>query len=154
MGNEVCENCRRTIGKLEQAFIHKGHIVCKQCNEKLQDERQELELIPAKVKGVSDISNSNTPKPLPQKHKPLRTTRKTRSKTLWLAFGGWCAVLVLLILYTIQFYSPKTTEDFFPPDRRASEVAAGCWVFGLMLIWFLGALPLFIAAVVTQKDKK
>jgi hypothetical protein len=65
MENEVCENCGRVVGKLEQAFVYEGHIVCKQCNEKLQDERQALELIPAKVKGASDVSNSHTPKPPP-----------------------------------------------------------------------------------------
>lgn len=30
------------MGKLEQAFIHKGHIVCKECNTKLCDETQEI----------------------------------------------------------------------------------------------------------------
>jgi len=33
---EVCENCGRTIGKLEQAYVFKNHIVCKQCYEKLK----------------------------------------------------------------------------------------------------------------------
>jgi hypothetical protein len=78
----------------------------------------------------------------------------TRSKTLWLALGGWSAVLVLLILYIIQFYSPKKAEDFAPDVRQISETAGGCWIFGLTFIWFLGALPLFIAAIVTRKDKR
>lgn len=38
MGNEVCKNCGRNIGKLEQAFVYKGHVVCGECNEKLRDE--------------------------------------------------------------------------------------------------------------------
>jgi uncharacterized RDD family membrane protein YckC len=33
---EVCENCGRTIGKLEQAYVFKNHIVCQQCYEKLK----------------------------------------------------------------------------------------------------------------------
>lgn len=33
---EVCENCGRTIGKLEQAYVFKNHIVCQQCHEKLK----------------------------------------------------------------------------------------------------------------------
>ncbi|MHC4365583.1 MAG: RDD family protein, partial [Planctomycetota bacterium] len=33
---EVCENCGRTIGKLEQAYVFKKHIVCLQCHEKLK----------------------------------------------------------------------------------------------------------------------
>jgi len=33
---EACENCGRTIGKLEQAYVFKNHIVCQQCHEKLK----------------------------------------------------------------------------------------------------------------------
>ena len=33
---EVCENCGRTIGKLEHAYGFKNHIVCRQCHEKLK----------------------------------------------------------------------------------------------------------------------
>ncbi len=42
MENEVCENCARAIGKLEQAFVYKGRIVCEDCNKKLRDEPQEI----------------------------------------------------------------------------------------------------------------
>ena len=35
MGLETCENCGRTIGKLEQAYIHNNKVVCKECNELL-----------------------------------------------------------------------------------------------------------------------
>jgi uncharacterized RDD family membrane protein YckC len=33
---EVCENCGRTIGKLEQVYEFNKHIVCQQCDEKLK----------------------------------------------------------------------------------------------------------------------
>lgn len=33
---EVCKNCGRIIGKLEQAYVFKNHIVCQQCHEKLK----------------------------------------------------------------------------------------------------------------------
>ncbi len=32
---EQCENCGRLIGKLEQAYVYEGRVVCEQCNEKL-----------------------------------------------------------------------------------------------------------------------
>jgi hypothetical protein len=32
---EQCENCGGTIGKIEQAYVHKGHIVCPACHKKL-----------------------------------------------------------------------------------------------------------------------
>ena len=40
MALETCENCRRTIGELEQAFVHEGHIVCKKCYDRLKNEAQ------------------------------------------------------------------------------------------------------------------
>jgi hypothetical protein len=33
---EVCENCGRTIGKLETAHLYQNNIVCSECNSKLQ----------------------------------------------------------------------------------------------------------------------
>lgn len=33
---ETCENCERQIGKLEEAYVHKGHIICGGCNELLR----------------------------------------------------------------------------------------------------------------------
>ena len=32
---EICENCERSIGRLETAHIHNGHIVCADCIRKL-----------------------------------------------------------------------------------------------------------------------
>src|SRR6266498_4896551 len=33
---DACENCGRTIGKLETAHIHDGHIVCADCIRRLE----------------------------------------------------------------------------------------------------------------------
>ena len=33
---EKCENCGRTIGKLEQTYVYEGDVVCQQCNGILQ----------------------------------------------------------------------------------------------------------------------
>ena len=41
VGTELCENCGRIIGKLQQAFVYKEHIVCKECDEKLIKESKE-----------------------------------------------------------------------------------------------------------------
>jgi hypothetical protein len=35
MERETCDNCGRTIGKLEAAHIHNGHIVCVECIQRL-----------------------------------------------------------------------------------------------------------------------
>lgn len=41
VGTNLCENCGSIIGKLQQAFVYKEHIVCKECNEKLLQESKE-----------------------------------------------------------------------------------------------------------------
>jgi hypothetical protein len=35
---EICQNCERTIGKLEQAYVYNNKIVCKECNARLRIE--------------------------------------------------------------------------------------------------------------------
>jgi len=33
---ETCDNCERTIGKLEQAYVFSGNVVCAECSERLK----------------------------------------------------------------------------------------------------------------------
>lgn len=33
---EHCENCGKVLGKLEQAYVYEGRVVCKQCNDALR----------------------------------------------------------------------------------------------------------------------
>ena len=40
MGLETCTNCKRLIGKYEQAYIVKGQIVCKKCEQLLRNVKQ------------------------------------------------------------------------------------------------------------------
>lgn len=44
MQKEICKNCGRAIGKLEEPFVYKGDIVCKECTRKLCDGPQETTL--------------------------------------------------------------------------------------------------------------
>lgn len=192
MENEFCENCGRAIGKLEQAFVYKDHIVCKECNEKLGDEPQEIPHGLLKAKQTADVLNAHIPKPLPHERKSLRiigslliilsvilgieiesvavfglffvpgvftliherTAKKTRSETFWLAFAGWTVLFAVLILSMLAFYAHDRTREYDYDRFDPSAAAAGIWFFVLAIIWFLGALPLFISAIVTRKDKK
>ena len=36
MALEICKNCCRTIGKLEQPCIWQGHVVCQECRKRLE----------------------------------------------------------------------------------------------------------------------
>jgi hypothetical protein len=148
MENEVCENCGRAIGKLEEAFVCKGHVVCKECNKKLSNEPQEIQSGRTRVEQTPAQPNAQRGK-------------MTKSKILWLAFAGWSVLFVVLILSMLAFYSNdiatrthaeqlQVRYDGFDPARAAASI----WFVFLAFIWFIGALPLFIAAIVTRKDKK
>lgn len=50
MENEICGNCGRIIGRLEEAFIHRNRVVCKQCYSIITSESGSLA---AEKKGVS-----------------------------------------------------------------------------------------------------
>jgi len=39
---ETCENCGRTIGKLEQAHIFKGNVVCEKCSQRLGTNQKDV----------------------------------------------------------------------------------------------------------------
>jgi len=149
MENEICENCGRAIGSLEQAFVYKGHIVCKECNKKLSDEPQEMQSSRPRVeRAFAKLVFAEPALPNAQRGK------MTRSKILWLALGGWSTILFLLIIATVMCYESEAAK-YHPlsGEHWASEAACGFWVFVLAFIWFLGALPLFIAAIVTRKGK-
>jgi len=47
---ETCENCGESIGHLEPAYVHEGHIVCKKCYDKLKNNIQETtSTVPADI---------------------------------------------------------------------------------------------------------
>ena len=39
MENEICENCGRQIGRLEQAWVYDNKIVCQACYNRLKESK-------------------------------------------------------------------------------------------------------------------
>ena len=64
MAIEACQNCGRNIGKLEQAYIYKDHIVCEQCNQLLHN--------PTGQKKTAQPANSKINDPEKPTHSQLR----------------------------------------------------------------------------------
>ena len=150
MEDEICENCGGIIGIFEQAFVHKGRIVCEKCDKKLRGEPQkpeellefpELQASPVKIEQALDISKLPTPKPLPHKRRRLRMTR---SMILWLSLAAWSLLCLFLI-----FYVPVRYES----ELKGNVFSVECLIVSFMILWFLGALVLFIATTFTQKDE-
>lgn len=65
MEAEFCENCEEKIGKLEQAFVYKSHIVCKKFYNKLTKKVEE-----------SPDTPKNTTKKITKKPQTIEQTGK------------------------------------------------------------------------------
>ena len=150
MEDEICENCGGIISIFDQAFVYQGRVVCEKCDKKLRAEPQkpeellefsELQAGPVKIEQALDISKPPTPKPLPHKRKRLRITR---SMLLWLSLAGWSLLCLFLI-----FYVPVRYES----ELKGTAFGVECLIVSFMVLWFLGALVLFIATTFTQKDE-
>jgi hypothetical protein len=59
MENEICKNCGRSIGRLEQAFVYKEQVVCKQCHKFLSDETQQTLSAPRRETTSSNARRVN-----------------------------------------------------------------------------------------------
>ena len=151
MEDEICENCGGIIGILDQAFVYQGRVVCEKCDKKLRAEPQKLEELlefpgyqagPVKIEQALDISKSQTLKLLPHKCKRLRITRST---ILWLLLAGWSLLCLFLIFYVPVRYESELKGNVFGVEYL---------IVSFMVLWFLGALVLFIATIFTQRDEK
>jgi hypothetical protein len=128
---EPCKNCGRTIGILEQAFVHQGHIVCKECKSNLGNEL--------------DAQKTNAPTDTPKR-------KLSKSGILWAALIVW-TIFIFWIWARTAFSGMTEAEKHhsLDPARQGAEAALGCWTIGAFVLWFLGALPLFISAIVKGK---
>jgi len=59
---EHCENCGNVIGRLEQAFVHEGHIVCEKCYEKLKNGAISQAVTKSKSAKVIDTTQLSQPR--------------------------------------------------------------------------------------------
>jgi len=89
----------------------------------------------------------------------------TKSKILWLTLAGWSLFFLIVIACTQHYYANETATARamgwnvaraagLDPSGKINAAAFGIWLMLFLFIWFIGALPLFIAAVVTRKEKQ
>ena len=176
MQEEICEDCGGIITIFEQAFVYNGRIICEECDKKLRaplevrteaapvrprdslltgrerpQETQELETGPVEVKQTADVSNVHTPKPLPHKRKRVSTTEST---LLPLSLAGWSLLCLFLIFYVPGRYMSMLNIKTFDNEYQTVRFSVECLILFFMVLWFFGALGLFIVTTITQKDEK
>ena len=139
MEDEICENCGGIIDLFEQAFVYQGRVVCEKCDKKLRGEPPKIEeLLEFPELQASPVK---IPKLLPHKRRRLRITRST---LLWLLLAAWSLLCLFLI-----FYVPVRYES----ELKGTAFGVECLIVSFMVLWFLGALVLFVATTFTQKDE-
>jgi hypothetical protein len=139
MENEVCKNCGRAIGKLEQAFVYKNQVICKQCNEKLRDEPGQTQ---------SHSGNQN----MAESQQLLR-----------FMLACWSIFCIILVISVVIYYNHVRETSEFAYDAPITKIGAiaaiigkvaKVWFLVPLLLWYLGALPLFIGSMLVKKNRK
>jgi TPR repeat protein len=88
MATETCENCKRIIGELEQAYTWQSHILCKECYARL--------------------SNPTTKQPIPvDVHTPIiqPTPQRSLVKSTLIVIATVIAVIVVISIILFIIYS-------------------------------------------------
>jgi uncharacterized membrane protein YvbJ len=84
MAEEFCENCGQMIGKLQTAYVFKGHVVCCGCEQKLKSE------------GTDKI---------PPENKPTETVKELKEinkSTSFLATVVWIIIILIFLAFIIN----------------------------------------------------
>ena len=181
MEDEICENCGGIIGILNQAFVYKGRIVCEKCDKKLRAplevrseaapvrpadspltgrgeppepeellEFPELQASPVKIEQALEVSKPPTPKPLPHKRNRVSTTEST---LLPLLLAAW-SFFALFLLFYVGHYISMLEINPLGDEYQIVRFSVECLILFFMVLWFFGALGLFIVTTITQKDEK
>ncbi len=131
---ETCENCGRTIGKLETPWLYDDNVVCRECWERLQEETAE----PTKVAPPAPARPAYVPLPQPviagQKVQTVEQTGKVWKLQMILAF------LVCMFGIAIFIAGISGGLDWKPADERQPDpafVGLGCVGLTVGLIWFV-----------------
>jgi hypothetical protein len=85
----------------------------------------------------------------------------TKSRILWFTLLAWSVLFVVFCAITRHHYHSKIISTQLmgwnqalaaglDPSGDTAKAAFGFWFLLLLFVWFTGALPLFISAVVTR----
>jgi hypothetical protein len=91
---ENCSNCERVIGKLEQAYVFHGNVVCQNCYQQLTDTKDKQ--VQAEVKKSIEVKVEPVP--------PQTEQEKSKHKVTKWYFPTSAVVIALLVLTVLLFY--------------------------------------------------
>jgi len=100
MGTETCQNCKRIIGELEQAYTWQSHILCKECYARLSSPTV------AKPTPVDGLVPAIQPPP-----------QRSLVKSTLIVMATVIAVIVMIyiLLFILFLYKEKQKEEKYLP---------------------------------------
>jgi hypothetical protein len=94
MGLEYCANCERVIGKLEQAYVHGGKVVCRECYARLSN-ASSTEVMTISQPQIQHVQRVQTPTKV---YIHVTTVEPPRVQTIEKTGKGWKALMVISFL--------------------------------------------------------
>jgi len=83
-----------------------------------------------------------------------RRIRRTRSTLLCFLLTAWTFVCLLLLFYVPGRYADLLKNSAFGKRFQLGGFAPDCLILSMMVLWFVGALILFVVTTALHKDKK
>lgn len=111
----------------------------------------ELQASPVKIEQALEVSKPPTPKPLPHKRKRVSTTEST---LLPLSLAAWSLLCLFLLFYVPGRYISMLEINPLSDEYQTVRFSVECLILFFMLLWFFGALALYVVIVGYDKEEK
>jgi len=111
------------------------------------------ELIEAPAGPLEDEQVASVFASKPSPRKP-RLIKRTKSTLLGFLLTAWSLLCLLLVFYVPGRYADLLRNSAFGNRFQLGGAADDCLILFLMVLWFFGALLLFVVTTALQKDEK
>ena len=110
------------------------------------------ELIEAPAGPLEDELVASVLASKPSHRKPRRVSR-TKSTLLGFLLTAWSLLCLFLVFYVPGRYADLLENSVFGKRFQLGGAAVDCLIVFFMVLWFLGALVLFVVTTGFQKDR-
>jgi len=100
---------------------------------------------------IADVPEVPTVRPLSYKRKRVRTTEST---FLPLLLAAWSLLCVFLLFYVPGRYISMLQINAFGYEDQTFRIAVECLIVFFIVLWFSGALGLYVLIIGSEKDEK
>lgn len=115
------------------------------------NETQEPIAGPVEAEEIVDVPDVPAAKPLSPKRKRVSTAEST---LLPLLLAAWSLLCVFLLFYVPGRYVSMLQINAFGYEDRTFRFAVECLILFFMVLWFFGALGLYVLIIGSEKDEE